>query len=166
MRIIFVSFIDANETCEMHTKSDNITTMSGTETDDAINELFNTFHRRYQEGSETKMKGSSFTLNVLIYWSTTFINNNINSPEWIKIKGVTINSKNSKDNNYFQYAITAALSHQNIDNHPERISKLKPIINNYNWKDIAFPSHSKDWRKIEQNNKTIALKYIICTIQY
>ena len=42
MRIIFVSFTDANETREMHTKSDNITIMSGIETDDVINELFNT----------------------------------------------------------------------------------------------------------------------------
>ena len=43
MRIIFVSFTDANETREMHTKSDNITIMSGIETEDVINELFNTF---------------------------------------------------------------------------------------------------------------------------
>ena len=49
MRIIFVSFTDANETHEMHTKSDNITIMSGIETEDVINELFNTFRKRYQE---------------------------------------------------------------------------------------------------------------------
>ena len=54
----------------------------------------------------------------------------------------------------FQYPITAALNHQNVDLHPERISKLRSFINNYNWKDIEFPSHSKDWRKCEQNNKT------------
>ena len=36
MRIIFVSFTDANETREMHTKSDNITIMIGIETEDAI----------------------------------------------------------------------------------------------------------------------------------
>ena len=61
MRIIFVSFTDVNETREMHTKSDNITIMIGTETEDAINDLFNTFRQRYQEGLETKMKGSSFS---------------------------------------------------------------------------------------------------------
>ena len=60
MQIIFFSFTDANETREMHAKSDNITIMSGIETDDVINELFNIFRRRYQEGLETKMKGSSF----------------------------------------------------------------------------------------------------------
>ena len=60
MRIVFASFIDSNETRVMHTKSDNITIMSGIETDDAINELFNSFHRRFQEGLEIKVKGSSF----------------------------------------------------------------------------------------------------------
>ena len=81
----------------------------------------------------------------------------INSPEWLKNKRVTINPKNTKDNKCFQYAIIAALNYQNIDHHPERISKLKPFINNYNWKDIEFPSCSKNYTKFEQNNKTIAL---------
>ena len=62
MRIIFVSFTDANKSHEMHTKSDNVTIMSGIETEDVINELFNTFRKRYQEGLETKMRVSSFTL--------------------------------------------------------------------------------------------------------
>ena len=82
------------------------------------------------------------------------------SPEWLKNKGVTINPKNTKDNKCLQYAITAALNHQNINHNPERICKLKPFISNYNWKDIEFPSHSKDWRKFEQNNKTIALNIL------
>ena len=84
----------------------------------------------------------------------------IESPEWLHNKVVTINTKNTKDNNYFQYAITAALNYQNINCHPERISKLRPFINNYNWKDIEFPSYSKDWRKFECNNKTIALNIL------
>ena len=61
MQIFFASFIDSNGTRVMHTKSDNITIMSSIETDDAINELFNSFRRRSQEGLETKMKESSFT---------------------------------------------------------------------------------------------------------
>ena len=171
MRIIFVSFTDADETREMHTKSDNITIMSGIETEDVINELFNTFCKRYQEGLESKMKGSSFTferVDLLEYHLHKISLNRgssyIDSPEWIKNKGVTINPKNIKDNNCFQYAIIAALNYQNIDHHPERTSKLEPFINNYNWKDIKFPSHSKDWRKFECNNKTIALNilYVPC----
>ena len=61
MRMIFVSFTDANETRDMYTKSDNITILSGIETDDVINELFNSFCRRYHDGLQTKMNGSSFT---------------------------------------------------------------------------------------------------------
>ena len=163
----FISFIDANETRVMHTKSDNIEIMSGIETSDIINKLFSSFTKRYQEGLETKMKGSSFTferIDLLEYHLHKISLNRgssyIKSPEWIKNKGVTINPKNTKDNNCFQYAITAALNYQNIDHHPERISKLKPFINNYNWKDIEFPSHSKDWRKFECNNKTIALNIL------
>ena len=60
----------------------------------------------------------------------------------------------------FQYAIIAALNYHNIDNHPERISKLKPFINNYNQKDIEFPANLKDWKKFECNNKTIALSVL------
>ena len=91
MRIIFVSFTDANETREMHTKSDNITIMSGIETEDVINELFNTFLKKYQEGLETKMRGSSFTferIDLLEYHLHKISLNGgssyINSPEWIK----------------------------------------------------------------------------------
>ena len=40
MQIIFVSFIDKNETLVMDTKSDNIVIMSGSDTNDVINELF------------------------------------------------------------------------------------------------------------------------------
>ena len=40
-----------------------------------------------------------------------------------------------------------------INNHPERISKIKPFIEEYNWKDIDFPSTSKDWKIFELNNE-------------
>ena len=106
VRIIFVSFTDANETRVMHTKSDNIEIVSGIEISDVINELFGSFAKRYQEGLETKIKGSSFTferVDLLEYHLHKISLNRgssyINSPEWIKNKGVTINPKNTKNNN-------------------------------------------------------------------
>ena len=39
MRIIFISFIDKNETQVMHTKIDNVEIMNGTDFSDAINKL-------------------------------------------------------------------------------------------------------------------------------
>ena len=164
MRIIFISFIDKNKTQVMHTKSDNVEIMNGTDTSDAINKLINTFMKRYQEGLETKMKGCSYIferIDLLEYHLHKISSNRgssyIDSPIWIKNKGVTINPKNTKNNNCFQYAITAALNYRNIGLHSERISKLELFINNYNWNDIEFPSHSKDLRKCECNNKAIAL---------
>ena len=40
MSINFISSKDSNETRNMHTKSDHIKTMMGSETDDIIDELF------------------------------------------------------------------------------------------------------------------------------
>ena len=47
------------------------------------------------------------------------------------------------------------MNHKNIVNHPEKISNIEPFINQYNWENIEFPSRQKDWKKFEQNNKTI-----------
>ena len=73
----------------------------------------------------------------------------------MKNKKATINPKNN-DNKCFQYALTVALNYEQIKSHPERISKIKPFIDQYNWKEIDFPSHSKDWKKFKLNNKSIA----------
>ena len=137
MRIIFISFIDKNETQVMHAKSDNVKSMNGTDTSDAINELIDSFMKRYQEGLETKMKGSSYTfepVDLLEYHLHKISLNRgssyIESPNWLKNKKATINPQNTKDNNCFQYAIIAALNHQNINHNLERIYHLKPFINN------------------------------------
>ena len=55
----------------------------------------------------------------------------IDSPSWTKYKGATLNPKN-KDNECFKYAITVALNHERIKNDHQRISKIKPFIDQYN----------------------------------
>ena len=82
----------------------------------------------------------------------------IDSPKWIKNKKSTINPKNN-DYKCFQYAVTLALNLDKINSHPERISKIIPFIEQYNWKKIDFPSTSKDWKKFELNNE-IALNIL------
>ena len=42
----------------------------------------------------------------------------------------------------------------------ERITKTKLFIDQYNWKEIKFSSHQKDWKKIKLNNKSIALNVL------
>ena len=63
-----------------------------------------------------------------------------------------MNQKNN-DNKCFQYTVTLALNIDKINDHPERISKIKPFIEKYNWKDIDLPSTSKDWKKFKLNNE-------------
>ena len=76
------------------------------------------------------------------------------SPKWLKNKKATINPKN---NVYIQYVGAVELNHEQINSHPEIISNIKPFIDQYDWKEIDFLSHRKDWKKFESSNKSIAL---------
>ena len=60
----------------------------------------------------------------------------------LKIKK-TINSKND-DDNCFQYAITVALNHEQIKRDPQRMTVVRPIISQSEWKAIKFLPFSKD----------------------
>ena len=115
---------------------------------------------RFEENLQNKMRGSEFEFDRINFFYYSFNRGGtfIDSPKWLKDKKSTINPKNN-DDKCFQYAVTLALNLDNIDNHPERISKIKPFINQYNWKDIDFPPTNKDWRKLELNND-IALKIL------
>ena len=139
--------------------------MNDTETNDIITELLKSFFRRYQENLETKMKGSSYVFDSadLLHYILHKISLNrggwyIDSPLWIENKKATIHPKN-KNNHCFKYAITAALNYSEINNHPEKISNLKHFLDNYNWKDIEFPSGLKDFKKFQQNNERLDLIY-------
>ena len=58
------------------------------------------------------------------------------------------------------------MNYQNIDSHPERISKLKHFIDNYNWDNICFPAAHKDYSEFghkdysEKNNSNIAINIL------
>ena len=52
------------------------------------------------------------------------------------------------------------LNYLTTEKDPQRISKLKLIINKYNWRGINFPVTPKDWKKFELNNKTVALNVL------
>ena len=149
----------SDETCVMHTKSVNEEFMNGSDTDEIIKELFKSLLQRYQENLQEKMKGSDFAFDGVnyLYYNFNKISisrggSYIDSPKWLKDKKSTVNQKNN-DNKCFQYAVTLALNIDKINDHPERISKIKPFIEKYNWKDIDFPSTSKDWKKFELNNE-------------
>ena len=115
----------------MHAKSDNIEIMMGSETDEIIEELFESILGRYQEGLEESMKGSKFIFDRVdaLYYNLNKISlsrggSYINSPEWLKNKETTINPKNN-DDKCFQYALTVALNYEQIKKEPQRIKNIK-----------------------------------------
>ena len=77
------------------------------------------------------MRGSEFVydrVNALCYnfnkVSLSRGGSYIDFPKWLKNKMTTINPQNKKDDKCFQYAVTVALSYEQIKELPERISKI------------------------------------------
>ena len=166
MAINFISSKDSNETRTMHKKSNNVETMIGSKTDEIIKNLLESFLQKYEEGLEESMRGSEVIYDRVdvLYYNLNKVSLSrdatyIDYPKWLKSKKATINPKN-KDDKCFQYALTLALNYENIKKDPQRISKIKPFIDQYNWNEIDFPSHGKDWKKFVSNNKSIALNIL------
>ena len=142
----------------MYTRSDNEEFMSGDDTNDIIKSLFESFLQRFEENLQNKMRGSEFEFDGINFFYYDFNKTSIyrggthiDSPKWLKDKKSTVNPKNN-DDKCFQYAVTLALNLDNIEKNPQRISKIKLFIDQYNWKDIDFPPTNKDCRKLELNN--------------
>ena len=87
-------------------------------------------------------------------------NNNANTfvetPMCIKSKKAVLNPK-SDDNNSFQYSIILSLYYQETCNNFNRITKIKPYINNFNWNNINFPPKKQDYETFDINNPEITL---------
>ena len=157
----------SDETRVMYTRSDNEEFMNGDDTNEIIKSLFKSFLQRFEENLQEKMRGSDFEFDGINFFYYNFNKTNIYRggsyiapPKWLKNKKSTINPKNN-NHKFFQYAGTLALNFDNINNHPEKISKIRPFIDQYNWKDIDFPPTNKDWKKFELNNKVaLNLPYI------
>ena len=125
------------ETRVIYTRGFNEEIMEGSDTDEVIKSFFEPFLKIYDLNLQEKMKGSDFAfdgVNSLYYdFNKTSIirgGSYIDSPQWLKNKKSTINPKNN-DDKCFQYAVTLALNLNSIDDHLERISKIKPFIDQY-----------------------------------
>ena len=163
---VFSQKPDSNEIRIMYARSTPEEIIIGSETEEVAENLIMQFLQKYQDNLQNKMKGSDFIFNGTnyLYYDLNRITiskggSYIESPKWLKDKICTIHQKNT-DNKCFQYATTLALNFNNIDKHHQRISKIKPFIDNYNWNDINFPAAKKDWNKFEVNNKNVALNIL------
>ena len=126
----FISSKDPDEIRTMRTKSNNAEILMGNETDEIIEELFESLLQKYQEVLEEKMRGNEFVFDIvyLLHYNLYKISSNrggsyIDSPKWLKNKKATI-SRNNNDDKCFQYAITAAVNYKQIKSHAEGISSI------------------------------------------
>ena len=139
--------------------------MSGSDVDDAVNDLLRNL-REKQSDYLTRMDGSEYHFErfELLKYKLHKISlrrgrSYIESPKWINNKKRTINPKN-EDDKCIIYAIIASLHDHDIDSHSERISELKPYINEYNWHGLEFRAKLIDSKKSEENNSPIALNIL------
>ena len=93
MAINFISSKYSDDTRTMHTKSNNVEIMIGSETDEIIEDLFESFLQKYQEGLEESMRGSEFVYDSVdvLYYNLNKVNlsrggSYILSPKWLKTK--------------------------------------------------------------------------------
>ena len=86
------------------------------------------------------------------------INNESNNSYYFAVKNLSelcslgwLRSKNKaiiNGDNDFQNTLNDALNYQNIERHPQRISKLKSYINKYNWEGTECPAGlERNWTK-------------------
>ena len=106
-------------------------------------------------------EGSEFVSNYIHLWYYKYDKINLysavkytNYTEWIK---KTINSTSKKYKKHVQNAVTVALILEEIKKYLQRITKIKPFMNKYNWERKYVPSEKDDWKKIEKNNVTYIL---------
>ena len=137
MAINFISSKDSDETRTMHTKSNYVEIMVGSETDEIIEELFDSLLQLYQQKKiEESMGGSAFVYDSVdsLYYNLNKISlsrdiSYIDSPKWLKNKKATINPKNN-DDKCFQYALTLALNYEQLKKILKEYQKLSLLLIN------------------------------------
>ena len=112
-----------------------------------------------QQIENPALRDSKFVFDGVIHMDINFHRLNLTRgssylplPDWLAKKGAIINPKNS-DMECFKWAVIAAMKWKDIDNHPERISKLCRYEDDFDWDGIKFPASNKDIKRFESRNE-------------
>ena len=151
----------------MYSKRDNIEIMINVEAHKVIEELFKSLLNIHPNNLQESRKISESVLDYiyLFYYKWHKINPNREGsytvyPNWIKNEKTTIKQANEKDDKCFQYDVYVVLIHEEVKKDLQKITKIKRFISKYNCEEINFPSEKNDWKKIEKNNRTIAINVL------
>ena len=142
----FISVKDFEDTHAIYSASKPVEIFMGSDTENAIDTLFNTVLNRIQQAIETSNeRGSGFTHESVAFLYYYFqridfrrAESYIMPPYWIVIKKATINPKNEKDNECFKLSAIAGLNYNKIkEKELKNIEKFKRV-------DTDVSSHQRD----------------------
>ena len=148
--------------------SDNIISMPSNNTNEIVNRLLASLHKKFDDDLVLSRESSSFVYESVeecnIHFHKIDLRRGasfIDTPEWLKNEKATINPQNTNNAYCFMYAIAIALFHEVLGNNPGRISKkLIEYVNAFNWHDIAFPATYDDYVLFEKLNDVVALNIL------
>ena len=114
-----------------------------------------------QQIENPALKDSKFVFDGVIHMNIDFHRLNLTRgssylplPEWLAKKGSIINPKNS-DMECFKWAVIGAMKWKGIDNHPERITKLRRYEDDFDWSEMRFSTSYRDIKRFESRNKIV-----------
>ena len=86
-------------------------------------------------------------------------------PKWINNQKATINPQNN-DYKWFQYTLTAALNREIIGGgDSQRITRIRPFIDQYNWKEKILSQGQKTGKSLKQTTKESLLMFYFTKLQ-
>ena len=121
--------------------------------------VFAMIEHMYQQIENPALRDSKFVFDGVIHMDIDFHRLNLTRgssymplPDWLARKGAIINPKNS-DMECFKWAVIAAMKWKDIDNHPERISKLRKYEDDFDWSKVKFPALFRDIKRFESRHE-------------
>ena len=121
--------------------------------------VFEMINHMKEQIENLTLLNSRFIFQEVLYMDTDFHQLNLTRgssylslPGWLARKKAIINPKN-EDQECFEWAVIAALRWEEINNNPERISKLKRFEKDFDWSGIGFPVSVKEIGKFEFRNQ-------------
>ena len=141
---------------EQNNKATTINVLFSSKCSEEITLLYKSEYNLEQENKVLLLMINDDDDNEKFYYFAVKSKLELYSSEWLINKKEPI----ANGDNCFQNAFKDSSGYQTIKTHPERTSKLKPYIDQHNWKGIKFPSDKEDWKKFEQNNQEIALNVL------
>ena len=149
-------------------RSDNIICMPSSNTNEIIEQLLTSLHKKFDDDLVLSRESSSFVYESVeecnIHFHKIDLRRGasfIDTPEWLKNKKATINLQNTNNAYCFMYSIAIALFHEALGNNPGCISKkLIEFVDAFNWHDIDFPASYDDYVLFEKLNDVVALNIL------